>query len=100
MNIPVAAVYRDGVLYLEERLPFSNDTKVTIIISKVMSPEETLAERERLHSLLVTAGIVKPGPVPMPAGSLLSPEREEELAELFGEGGPVSDLIIEGRDEE
>jgi hypothetical protein len=93
------AVYRDGVLYLEEQLPLSNDTKVTVTVTVEMSAEEAMTERRIIHETLVAAGLARPGPVPMPVQSILSPEREEEIAEIFAQGGPVSALILEERNE-
>jgi hypothetical protein len=92
------AVYRDGVLYLEEQLPLSNDTKVIVTVTVEMSVEEAMTERRSIHEALVAAGLVKPGPVPMPVQSRLSPERRAEIAEAFAQGGPVSDLILEERE--
>jgi hypothetical protein len=100
MTTYVQGIYRGGVLYLHELLPYPDDTAVTVTVEVIVQPDPERAELERAHALLVAAGVVKPGPLPGPVESTLPPERAAELANLFARGGPVSDLIIAERNED
>ena len=57
------------------------------------------AHRDQVNQALVKAGLSLPSiDTTAPAATQLSPERREELAQLFSVGGPVSELISEDRE--
>jgi predicted DNA-binding antitoxin AbrB/MazE fold protein len=100
MNHPIIAVYEKGVLKPLIPLELPEHTQVQIYI-KQMSASEHSENRRRVKAALIAAGLSLPlsqQEISAPC-SELSPERREELARLFAEGGPLSELIIAERDE-
>lgn len=99
MSTQTRALYHDGKLYLDDLLPFPNGTPVVVTVGDIEADEMHDNMRHKIHEVLVAAKLVRPGPVPQPTASTLSPERAAELAKLFGQGGALSDLIHDERDE-
>ena len=104
MTILINGVYRDGVFHPTEPVELEDNTPVTMAVNAKHNAEvtqvESDADRERreIHEILVAAGVVRPGPVPGPIKSPLSPEREAEIAQKLAEIGPIYDIIREERD--
>lgn len=98
MSRQTRALYHDGKLYLDDPLPFPNGTPVVVTVSGVVEEEGVRSLRHKIHTALVTADLVRPGPTPSPTASTLSPERAAELGDLFVQGGALSDIISEERD--
>jgi hypothetical protein len=63
------------------------------------TPAEPQSERERIHAILVAGGVVQPRTQAESTAQPLSHERREELARLFAVGKPLSQIIIEEREE-
>jgi hypothetical protein len=104
MTTLVRGVYRDGAFHPDEPVALPDNTPVVMTIDTVnttpVTSEESAADRERreIHEALVAAGVVRPGPVPGPVKSRLTPERRAELARKLAEVGPIYDIIREERD--
>ncbi len=104
MTLLVDGVYRDGVFHPTEPVELPDNTRVSMVVNTVNSiPEEDVEsdadrERRKIHEILVAAGVVRPGPVPGPVKSVLSPEREAELARELAKAGPIYEIIREERD--
>jgi hypothetical protein len=104
MTLLIQGVYRDGVFHPNEPVKLPDNTPVSMAVDAVNTApvvdEESDAarERRRIHEMLVAAGVVRPGPVPGPFKSELSPERQAELARKLAEAGPIYDIIREERD--
>jgi hypothetical protein len=104
MTLLINGVYRDGVFHPDEPVELENNTPVTMAVNAknpalaVGEESDGARERREVHEILVAAGIVRPGPVPGPVKSPLSPEREAEIARKLAEIGPVYDIIREERD--
>jgi hypothetical protein len=97
----IDGVYRDGVFHPNEPVDLPNNTPVSMAVNPAPTEgEESDGDRERreVHEILVARGVVRPGPVPGPVKSRLSPEREAELARKLAEIGPIYDIIREERD--
>lgn len=113
MPLLIEGIYRDGAFHPTEPVELEENTRVKLAVEAqapaptveptVVEPaveEESDADRERreVHEILVAAGVVRPGPVPGPTKSPLSPEREAEIARKLAEVGPIYDIIREERD--
>ena len=71
---------------------------VSVSVAGEVDTDETERERREIHEILVSSGLVRPGPVPGPITSTLSPEREAELAQKLAKARPLSAIIREERD--
>src|SRR5688500_4082513 len=104
MTTLVRAVYRDGAFHPDEPLALPDNTPVMKTIDTVNTApmegegREANSDRRYMHEALVAAGLVRPGPVPGPVKSRLTPERRAELARKLAEVGPIYDIIREERD--
>lgn len=99
MNGAVTAIYENGVLRLLTPLTLPEHTRVRVRVERILEPTDAAAHRRRIHEALVAAGLSLPAPYKSPSSDLLSAERREELARLFSTGRPLSELIIEERNE-
>jgi len=101
MNNPIIAVYEKGVLKPLIPLELPEHTQVQIYVTQMPDAEHS-ANRRRVKEALIAAGLSLPQPQQENSAvcSELSPERREELARLFAEGGPLSESIIAERDED
>jgi len=89
--IPRAAIRE----WLERDIEVVKD-KERIIIQPRPTP---LNERERILSILEASGLLLP-PEPLPPfHEPLSPEERAELAEKFSVGRPLSEIVIEERED-
>jgi predicted DNA-binding antitoxin AbrB/MazE fold protein len=101
MNNPIIAVYEKGVLKPLIPLTLPEHTEVQIYLTQTSVCKHS-ENRRRVKEALIAAGLslhLSQQEISAPC-SELSPERREELARLFAEGGPLSDLIIAERNEE
>jgi predicted DNA-binding antitoxin AbrB/MazE fold protein len=101
MNQTITAIYAEGVLRPLAPLELPEQTEVELEIRTTLPSENSaLSERIRAHQILVEAGLVRDTglwqaePV-MP----ISPEEEEELGRAFAGDKPLSEIIIEEREE-
>jgi hypothetical protein len=97
--IQLHGTYRNGVLYLDEPLPMPDGTPVAVTVTAVQQGSSEGAEIEEIDGLPTVSGVVKPRSRPEPSDVPLSAVRAAELAEIFSRGGPLSDLVIQDRDE-
>ncbi len=107
MSRIITAIYADGVLRPLIPLELPEQTEVEIEVKAIsktngesLSTISAMGERTRIHRILVESGVVpdtglwQVEPV-MP----ISPEEEEELGRAFAIGKPLSEIIIEDREE-
>jgi hypothetical protein len=74
-------------------------SQVEIDIHQVSSATDSPAHRDQVNQALVKAGLsLSSIDTTAAAATQLSPERREELAQLFSVGGPFSELISEDRE--
>lgn len=101
MSQTITAIYADGVLRPLVPLALPEQSEVEIEIKSAPTAEhDALAERIRVHQILVDAGLVEDTGLWQAAPVLpISPEEEEELGRAFAVGKPLSEIIIEDRDE-
>jgi predicted DNA-binding antitoxin AbrB/MazE fold protein len=97
MNHQVMAIYENGVLRPLVPLRLPEHTRVQVYVQPAPASPNVNVHRQRVHEALVAAGLSLSLP-DLPAASLLSAERREELARLFSAGRPLSELIIEERE--
>lgn len=108
MTLIIEGTFRNGVFHPDKPVELPDNTRVSMAVNAVDTPlnaisistEESDADRDRtkVHEILVAAGVVRPGPVPGPGKSTLSPKRRAELAQKLAELGPLYDIIREERD--
>jgi predicted DNA-binding antitoxin AbrB/MazE fold protein len=94
----ITAIYEDGILRPLSPLELPEHSQVEIDIHKVDSADR-LAHRDQINQALIKAGLSLPSiNITTRSATRLSPERREELAQLFSIGGPISELISEDRE--
>lgn len=99
MGQRITAIYEDGVLRPLSPLELPEHSQVEIDIHQLSSATDRPAHRDQVNQALVKAGLSLPSiDTTARAATQLSPERREELAQLFSVGGPVSELISEDRE--
>lgn len=104
MTLLIKGIYRDGAFYPNEPVALADNTEVAMTVDPVKpvtgSGEESDADRKRreIHEILAAAGVIRPGPVPGPTKSPISPEREAEIARKLAEIGDIYGIIREERD--
>ena len=94
MGTQATAIYENGVLRLLTPVSLPERTRVRVQILSEEGPEDDL---HRAEAALVAAGLVKP-PSPQHGLKTVSRARRAELAHLYAEGGPLSQVIISERD--
>ncbi len=101
MSQTVTAIYANGVFRPLKPLELPEQSEVEIEIKPIATPQFSGSEdRLHIHRVLVEAGLVKDSglwqaePV-MP----ISPAEEEELGMVFADDKPLSEIIIEEREE-
>jgi len=102
MSQTITAIYANGVLRPVTPLDLPEQAQVEIEVKQVAAPKtEQLEERVRIHQALVAAGLVANADTwsPSPLPDLISEEEEEELGRLFAGDKPLSEVIIEEREE-
>lgn len=95
----VKAIYEGGVLRPLSPLELPEHSQVEIDIHEVSSAIDRPAHRDQVNQAMIKAGLsLRSVDTTAAAATQLSPERREELAQLFLVGGPVSELIGEDRE--
>ena len=94
MSTEATAIYEKGVLRLLTPVSLPEKTRVRV---QILSDEEPEDDLRRAEAALVAAGLVKPHGQP-PWLKSVTPARRAELARLYADGGPLSDVIISERD--
>ena len=101
MNQTITAIYADGVLRPLTPLELEDQTQVELEVRSVANAKSaTDDERRRIIEALAHAGLLANAPAlyPIPEGPV-SEEEEEELARIFAGEKPLSEIIIEERQE-
>ena len=94
MGTEALAIYENGVLRLLTPVSLPERARVRLAI---LNEEEPEGEVHQAEAALIAAGLVKPASVKVGLRSI-SQDRRAELALLYAEGGPLSDVIIAERD--
>jgi predicted DNA-binding antitoxin AbrB/MazE fold protein len=101
MSSTILAIYENGVLRPLTPLDLPEQTQVQIEVQQVDLPENLQEQRRKIHETLLAAGLSKPKTF-AEAEALAIPaeedEEDEELANLFSQGKPLSEIIIEERE--
>jgi predicted DNA-binding antitoxin AbrB/MazE fold protein len=98
MDETITAIYENGVLRPLAPLALPEHTTVQISIKTVPPPAGAVARRSMIIQTLVAAGLAAPPPSASPS-SLLSEQERHELAHRIPAGRPLSEIIIEEREE-
>ena len=101
MNQTITAIYANGVLRPLTPLELEDQAQVELEVRSVKNPEPMPAvERQRIIDALAHAGLLANAPAlyPIPEEPI-SEEEEEELARIFAGHKPLSEIIIEERQE-
>ena len=94
MRTEAMAIYENGMLRLLTPVSLPERARVRLAI---LTEEEPQNERSLAEAVLVAAGLVIPSS-PQPDIKSVSQDRRAELARLYAEGGPLSEVIISERD--
>ena len=91
------AIYQDGILKLQEPLELPEGSRVVVYVALEHDPDAIALHRalvrEAIESFSRRESLAKP-----PPAQQLSEDRREYLARVFGEGRPLSEIIIEERE--
>jgi len=99
MSQTITAIYANGVLRPLTPLELEDHTELELEVRSVKSAEpSTHEERRRIIEALANAGLLANAPALYPEEPA-SEEEEEELAQLFAGAKPLSEIIIEEREE-
>ena len=94
-----SAIYQEGILKLQEPLELPEGSRVIVYVESDQDPEAITVHRAlvraAMESLNRQESLTKVPPAQAPP---LSEERCEYLARIFGEGRPLSEIIIEERE--
>ncbi len=103
MSQIITAIYADGVLRPVVPLELPEQTEVEIEVKPIVKTNgaaaSTLDERARIHQILVDAGLVLERKLPRLPSPPISEEERERLSRVFSVGKPLSEIIIEEREE-
>jgi predicted DNA-binding antitoxin AbrB/MazE fold protein len=101
MNQTITAIYANGVLRPLTPLELEDQAQVELEVRSVKSAETAPAEeRRRIIEALAQAGLLANAPALYPISEEpVSEEEEEELAQIFAGEKPLSEIIIEERQE-
>ena len=97
MSQQITAIYAGGVLRPLTPLEFPEQTQIELEVRQVTAPAED--ERGRVLRLLAEAGVIINKPYEAAPPSLLSDEERASLGRRFAVGKPLSEMIIEEREE-
>ena len=101
MSQTITAVYANGVLRPLAPLELPEQTQVELEVRPALKlTDPALAERIRVHQILVEAGLVINHQTwqALPEDPV-SEQEQEELDLAFGSGKPLSEIVIEEREE-
>ena len=101
MSQTITAVYADGVLRPVVPLELENYTQVELEVRAIKNtPSANFEERKRIIEAMAKAGLLANTPaISFDAEEIISEEEEEELAQIFAGEKPLSEIIIEERQE-
>jgi predicted DNA-binding antitoxin AbrB/MazE fold protein len=99
MSQTVTAVYEKGVLRPLAALMLPESAQVEIHIERIWIQVAPTAEQQRVHEMLKAVGLVQGNIVALDAPEPLSEERQTELAKLLAVGKPLSEMILEERED-
>ena len=94
MGTEALAIYENGVLRLLTPVSLPERARVRLAILSEEEPEDKVRQAE---AVLIAAGLVKPANLKAGLRSI-SQDRRAELARVYAEGGPLSEVIIAERD--
>lgn len=95
----ITAIYENGVLRPIMPLALPEHSRVQIQIQASPAVDSPAEHRRRVHDVLVAAGLSLPRPPDLPDVKPLSAERREELAHILAASGPLSQVIMDEREE-
>ncbi len=97
MNHLITAIYEKGALHPLMPLALPDHTQVRISVQPMC--KDAADPRNRVREVLLSAGLTSPPESDSPLFSCeLTPEQREYLACLFGEKGPLSEMIMAERE--
>jgi len=97
MNHLITAIYEKGVLHPLIPLALPDYTRVRVSVQPMC--KEAADPRNRVREVLFSAGLTSPPESDSPFFSReLTSEQREYLARLFGEKGPLSEMIMTERE--
>ena len=101
MSQIVTVIYAEGVLWPLSPLELPEQAQVEVEVKLTAKPNRAaIEERIRIHQALVDAGlVVDTGHWQAEIVRPVSEDEEEELGRVFAKGKPLSELIIEEREE-
>jgi predicted DNA-binding antitoxin AbrB/MazE fold protein len=101
MSQTITAVYADGVLRPVLPLELENYTQVELEVRPIKNTESAnYEERKRIIEAMAKAGLLANTPaISFNVEEIISEEEEEELAQIFAGEKPLSEIIIEERQE-
>lgn len=101
MSQTITAIYANGVLRPLTPLELEDQSQVELEVRSVKSAESMPSEeRQRIIEALAHAGLLANAPALFPITEEPVPEEEEEeLAQIFAGEKPLSEIIIEERQE-
>jgi predicted DNA-binding antitoxin AbrB/MazE fold protein len=99
MPTTLIATYENGVLRPSTPLSIPERTRVRIQIEQILPDSDAAAHRRQVREALAVAGLSLPVSNVPPSAQPLTVQRQEELAQLFSDGRPLSELILEERED-
>lgn len=101
MSQIVTAIYANGMLRPLTPLELPEQAEVEIEVKPIAQPNRAaIDERIRIHQALVEAGLVIDTGLWQAVPIIpISPEEEEELGRAFAGDKPLSEIIIEDRED-
>ncbi len=104
MSQTVTAIYTDGIFRPLTRLELENQTQVELEVRPAKNVEAFNAanyeERKMIIEAMSKAGLLANTPaLSFSTEEVISEEEEEELAQIFAGEKPLSEIIIEERQE-
>jgi predicted DNA-binding antitoxin AbrB/MazE fold protein len=94
MNGTITAIYENGVLRPLTPLGLPEHTQVELQLIQPVAAED---ERQQVRQVLITAGLIRPQTI-AEAPEPISEAALDAAAQVLGQAGPLSDLIIADRE--
>lgn len=100
MSQTITAIYADGVLRPLVPLALPDQTQVELVVKPAPDLAACNDERKQIIEALARAGLLANSPSLFPfPDEPISEEEQEELAQVFAGEKPLSEIIIEERQE-
>jgi predicted DNA-binding antitoxin AbrB/MazE fold protein len=97
----IEAIYENGVLRPLQPLHLAEHSRVEVSIQVVTEADSLEHQQRRVRALLVAAGLMLPeNTTPKPSAGLFSEEERRQFAEQLPPARPLSEMILEERDED